>query len=190
VAHAFVGSRRRENLSFSHHAAVAALSPEEQDRLLDWAEEGIAINGRPRPRYELRAKVAEFKRTEDLEEQPLPRGPGNTISEEQYRRFIAKTRADFSPRSNPAISELDDDLEEPQPSLKLDDSPASLPVPPSLAALTLEPPPLDRVAIAAAALGAMDIAEIREVLIRLPDRCIAAIKAVVAELPSRRREEK
>ena len=31
-------SRRRENLSWSHHAEVAALTPEEQDRWLDRAE--------------------------------------------------------------------------------------------------------------------------------------------------------
>lgn len=31
-------SRRRENLSFAHHAEVAALSPKQQDRLLDRAE--------------------------------------------------------------------------------------------------------------------------------------------------------
>jgi hypothetical protein len=78
-----------------------------------------------------------------------------------------------------------------QPALELDDSPALAPVPPELAALTIEPAaPLDRVAIAVAVLGAMDIAEIREVLTRLDDRRVAAITAVIAELPSRRREEK
>jgi hypothetical protein len=38
VCRAFEISRRRETLSFSHHEAVAALAPAEQDRLLDQAE--------------------------------------------------------------------------------------------------------------------------------------------------------
>jgi len=38
VCRAFEFSRRRETLSFSHHEAVAALTPVEQDRLLDEAE--------------------------------------------------------------------------------------------------------------------------------------------------------
>jgi len=38
VCRAFEISRRREALSFSHHEAVAALAPAEQDRLLDQAE--------------------------------------------------------------------------------------------------------------------------------------------------------
>jgi hypothetical protein len=39
VARAFSLSRRRDKLSFGHHAEVAALSPAEQDRWLDDAEE-------------------------------------------------------------------------------------------------------------------------------------------------------
>jgi hypothetical protein len=38
VCRAFEISRRREVLSFSHHEAVAALAPADQDRLLDQAE--------------------------------------------------------------------------------------------------------------------------------------------------------
>jgi hypothetical protein len=50
VARAFKTSRRREVLSFSHHAEVAGrlLSEGEVDALLDWAEEAIAESGRPR----------------------------------------------------------------------------------------------------------------------------------------------
>jgi len=66
VARAFVGSRRRESLSFAHHAEVARLPPEEADRLLDWCEQGIAANGRPRSRRELRAKRDEVRREEVL----------------------------------------------------------------------------------------------------------------------------
>jgi len=39
IAREFQTSRRREKLTWSHHAAVAGLEPEEQDRLLDIAEE-------------------------------------------------------------------------------------------------------------------------------------------------------
>jgi hypothetical protein len=35
----FEFSRRRENLSFQHHAEAAALPPDEADTLLDWCEE-------------------------------------------------------------------------------------------------------------------------------------------------------
>ena len=40
VARRFPVERRREGLSFQHHAEVASLSPQEQDRLLAAAEEG------------------------------------------------------------------------------------------------------------------------------------------------------
>ena len=55
-------SRRRDRLTFSHHAAVAALPPEQQNRLLDWAEETIAATGKPRPVSQLR----EFARRQRL----------------------------------------------------------------------------------------------------------------------------
>jgi len=48
VATAFETSRRREVLSFSHHAEVAGLSAEEADDLLNWAEEPIEMTGRAR----------------------------------------------------------------------------------------------------------------------------------------------
>lgn len=38
VCNTFAYSRRRESLSFSHHAAVAALEEDDQDKLLDRAE--------------------------------------------------------------------------------------------------------------------------------------------------------
>ena len=41
VARAFETSRRREVLSFSHHAEVAALPPDEADELLDLAEADV-----------------------------------------------------------------------------------------------------------------------------------------------------
>ena len=42
VSSRFELSRRRENLSFSHHAAVASLPPEKADALLDQAE-GLSV---------------------------------------------------------------------------------------------------------------------------------------------------
>jgi hypothetical protein len=51
VSKAFELSRRREGLSFSHHAEVAraSLPPHKADALLDWCEETIAATGKPRP---------------------------------------------------------------------------------------------------------------------------------------------
>jgi N6-adenosine-specific RNA methylase IME4 len=50
-------SRRRDTLSFAHHTEIAALSPAEGDALLDWAEEPIALTGKPRSTRELRGEV-------------------------------------------------------------------------------------------------------------------------------------
>lgn len=55
-------SRRRENLSFSHHKEIAALPPEEQDYWLDEAE---PEEGSKRPRIsrnELRERIRDAKR--------------------------------------------------------------------------------------------------------------------------------
>lgn len=44
VARKFESSRRRESLSFAHHAAVAALAVDEQDAWLDYAaQEGLSV---------------------------------------------------------------------------------------------------------------------------------------------------
>lgn len=50
-------SRRRDTVTFSHHAEVASLPQCEADALLDWAEETIAETGKPRSTRELRAEV-------------------------------------------------------------------------------------------------------------------------------------
>ena len=86
VARAFQEtSRRRESLSFSHHAEVARLPPEEADRLLDWCEQGIAANGRPRSRRELRATRDEVRR-EEVHRQV---DKLNIAKEDASRRFSA-----------------------------------------------------------------------------------------------------
>jgi hypothetical protein len=55
--------RRRENLSFSHHAEVVSLPPAQQDKLLDEAIENQWT------RAELRTAVRDLKRTASVEEQ-------------------------------------------------------------------------------------------------------------------------
>jgi hypothetical protein len=57
VSAKFELSRRRDNLTFKHHREVAALLAAEADALLDWAEETIAVTGKPRPTCELLAEV-------------------------------------------------------------------------------------------------------------------------------------
>lgn len=65
VADRFDFYRRRENLSWSMHAEVASLAPDEQDELLDLAEAG-ELKGRK----QLRAEVQRRKRTRTIP--PLP----------------------------------------------------------------------------------------------------------------------
>lgn len=62
-------NRRRLNLDWSHHAEVAALPPNMQDEILDWAEEPLC-NGSDRPRStrEVRGRVIEYKRNQRREE--------------------------------------------------------------------------------------------------------------------------
>jgi hypothetical protein len=58
VCRAFKPSRRRELLSFTHHAEVAGLPPAEADKLLNWCEETIAETGKPRSTRALRDEVS------------------------------------------------------------------------------------------------------------------------------------
>jgi hypothetical protein len=67
VASSIEPSRRRENLSFSHHAEVAALPPDEQDRWLDRAI---------RDRLSVRCLREEIRR-ERRSRRGLPAGPGS-----------------------------------------------------------------------------------------------------------------
>jgi N6-adenosine-specific RNA methylase IME4 len=62
VCRMFETSRRREILSFSHHAEVAGLAAAAADRWLDWCEETIAETGKPRSTRELRAAVNQARR--------------------------------------------------------------------------------------------------------------------------------
>jgi N6-adenosine-specific RNA methylase IME4 len=62
VCKRFPTSRRREVLSFDHHAVVASLPPNQADALLDWCEETIPTFYKPRSTADLRAKVRAVKR--------------------------------------------------------------------------------------------------------------------------------
>lgn len=63
ICQAFETSRRRDVLSFSHHAEVASLPPTQADALLDWAEQTIQETGKPRSTRELRAEVSRRRAT-------------------------------------------------------------------------------------------------------------------------------
>jgi hypothetical protein len=61
VARAFESSRRRENLSFTHHAEVAGLPADVADHLLDECEEPIKDGKRPRSTGWLREQVRQMR---------------------------------------------------------------------------------------------------------------------------------
>jgi hypothetical protein len=79
VASRFDISRRRENLSFSHHAELAALAPDEQERWLDRAElEGLSVR---RLRTHLRRNARSARRLP-----PSPEVPGAQVPAENKKR--------------------------------------------------------------------------------------------------------
>jgi hypothetical protein len=87
VARKFENSRRRENLSWSHHDAVASLPPADADALLDRAAEAnlnvFALRDRARTRKEqLRGQVAD----------------------EPSEELAAPTRADLTPDALAALT--------------------------------------------------------------------------------------
>jgi hypothetical protein len=55
VAEKFHLSRRRDKLPFTHHAELCTIDdPDVQDRFLDWCEETLEAEGKPRSTRELR----------------------------------------------------------------------------------------------------------------------------------------
>ena len=167
VARAFVGSRRREALSFAHHEAVASLPPEEADRLLDWAEETIAEKGRPRPRQELRDRAGRV-RLDQWQYDPSPPRKELTIP-------LRVEKVTWGPR--PTLTEPA------EPTISLDDSAADNPVLEDLAKLAVEPPqPLDRVAIANEALAHLTLEEAREVIRCWLEKQDTTTQAAIREL--------
>jgi hypothetical protein len=80
VCRRFDVSRRRERLTFSHHAEVASMDiADEQDELLDWCEETLPATGRPRSRAALRHEVSRRRQAiwqavhQDMERKRLTR---------------------------------------------------------------------------------------------------------------------
>jgi hypothetical protein len=62
VCRAFETYRRREVLTFGHHAEVSALDPKEADRLLDWAQATLSSTGKSRSIKDLRREVRRHAR--------------------------------------------------------------------------------------------------------------------------------
>jgi hypothetical protein len=153
VARAFrETSRRRELLSFAHHEAVAALKPEDANQLLNWCLEGVAEGKRDRRRvWELRNEITS-RRIKTAEEARIDEEVAAALKK------VVVTKVVHEP-STVTVSIL-----RPEPPERpiaaqqgLDDSGYGGPVPAKLAALTVEPPPpIDRVAVAATAIGHLE----------------------------------
>jgi hypothetical protein len=80
-------SRRRAHVSFSHHEAVAMLQAEDQERMLDLAEE------RGMTRYELRDAVRDLKRQERAQApESVARRPDVTDLTSEARRALKDAR--------------------------------------------------------------------------------------------------
>jgi hypothetical protein len=150
VAGAFEISRRRENLSFGHHEAVAALTPQEADELLDWCVLGDSERrsiAALRAEVKRRTRVAQAKRIAELD-----------------NRLAAQDTSPLLPTSVTTITTREiSPPHQPDPApVALDASPTGGVVAPQLDALTLEEAPealespaLDRAGIAAAVLAAL-----------------------------------
>lgn len=74
IAEKFDFSRRRENLPWGHHAEVASLPRDDQEELLDWAEDS-GEDGKPATQKQLREQVRERRKAIKLAATPaLPDG--------------------------------------------------------------------------------------------------------------------
>jgi hypothetical protein len=173
IAKEFKISRRREKLSWGHHREVAGLPQEIQQKLLDVAE-GENLN-----RSQLRDHVRTAKF--NLEEQKKDARLASMTPEERERHARERSeqiKAEF----NAAAAELKSSIASfgaPRPTIKptirLDDSGTGAAVPESLRTLRIDqgpnddktpaeaPPPIDRVAVAKAALDALSLEEATEV---------------------------
>jgi hypothetical protein len=163
VCRAFETSRRRETLSFSHHAEVAGLPPEEADKLLDWCLENNRVR---RSTRELRQRVRQVQA--EKAEKAVQRFVDATYDIAAQRSVVSMPVHDIEP-SGPSVIRLVPEPSAPDPEClprpaapsvaapsraTLDPSAGGGPVPPELASLKLEPTPgpeLDRVAIIKAA---------------------------------------
>jgi hypothetical protein len=166
VARAFQPtSRRREDLSFSHHAAAASLGDDAAvDRLLLWAAEPLQHGEKRRSVYAVEQEVFAIKKAREDENTARALadrrrgagGPGEAAIGDVLRRLNEASRIINAPSPRPA--------KDPEPAIKLDQSAASAPVSDALRNLEVEPsPPVDRVAIAKAAIDALSFDEVTEV---------------------------
>ena len=146
---------------------MALLSPEDADRWLDWAEEPLRNRGKPRSTRELRRQV----RDQNAARRRALNGSQTTSADVTDAISEGRGKLDARGQTEP--------LQRPTLLAPVaawpDDSPNILPVLPELAALPAEPPPdLDRVAIARAALGALDYAQRLDLLLERPGEVILA----------------
>ncbi|KAA2253101.1 LmbU [Solihabitans fulvus] len=90
IARRFEYSRRREGLSFQHHAEVASMASDEQDHWLDLAER----HGWSRNR--LRREVRESRAEERPEDRALlPRVSVAVVDVQRWRQAATEARVDF-----------------------------------------------------------------------------------------------
>ena len=160
VARAFETSRRRDVLSFSHHREVALLSPEDADRWLDWAEQPLRDSGKPRSTRELRRQIRDQNpaRRRDLN--------GSQTTSADVTDAISEGRRKLdSPGQTEPLQGLT--LLAPAAAWR-EDSPNILPVPAG------PPPDPDRVAIARAALDALDLDQRAKLFLQYPVEVLRA----------------
>lgn len=81
ICREFERSRRRDLLSFTHHAEVASLPPEQADQILDWCEETIPETGEARSTREARQRVYQIKNTQKLLEAEQPDNTTCTVAD-------------------------------------------------------------------------------------------------------------
>jgi hypothetical protein len=145
VARAFAEtSRRRDVLSFSHHQAVARLSPEDADKMLDWCVDGIA-KGQRRSVSDLYVHIRIYEQEQTIKAYSHP------PTARQLLKWSKKTISTIE-RGPLSWQRLQDP--DPEPPIALDDSAVGGPVPDELHNLQIEPPPQpDHVAIARAAVA-------------------------------------
>jgi hypothetical protein len=101
VARRFELHRRREMLSFQHHAEVAALSTAEQDRWLDRAEKAAWS------RNELRRQLRLSRRDEQPSPKPTSLIPRLPVAQERVERWRAAARRSNDPFASWIVGILD-----------------------------------------------------------------------------------